>query len=601
MNYRFNHLHIAAALLVLLVAACSKEPAVDDSVQQVQSGNKAPLLKGLAGVNYIDSTYIVVFKDDGSDVDNEVNRMGRRYNVQSRFKYKSAIRGFSGRLSQRAVDELRSDPRVAYIEQDQVASIDATQVNPPSWGLDRSDQRALPLDASYLYNQNGTGVDAYIIDCGILLSHNDFGGRAVTGYDAITAGGLAIDGNGHGTHVAGTVGGATYGMAKNVRLIAVRVLDNNGSGSYSAVIAGIDWVTNDHTTKPAVANMSLGGGTSTALDDAVRRSIADGVTYCIAAGNSSALASTSSPARVTEAITVGATSNTDVFASFSNYGSIVDINAPGVNITSDWNTSTTATNTISGTSMATPHVAGAVALYLEANPTATPAEVQAAIKANGTPNKITSLKTGTVNLLLYSVVGATPPPVIPAAPVLTSPADVATGISLSPALTWAASAGAATYSVQVSTASDFLSTVYTASGLSGTTTTATGLAYNTLYYWRVNATNSAGTSNWSSVRSFTTGAAVPAVPVLSSPANNATRLSRPVTVAWNAAVGAATYTVQVSTSSSFTSFAYNTSGIATTSTSLTTLSSGRKYYWRVKATNGAGDSSWSSVRSFSTR
>jgi subtilisin family serine protease len=603
MNRRYYPLQVFILTLALLMAACSKEPLQDTTSQQVQSTGKAPLLKGLAGGDYIDSAYIVVLKDDGGDLEEEVNQMGRNYRIQSKFRYKSAIRGFSGKFSQKAIDALRNDPHVAYIEQDQIARFVTTQTNPPSWGLDRSDQRALPLDASYTYNQTGAGVDAYIIDCGILLTHTDFGGRAVTGFDAITPGGLAIDGNGHGTHVAGTVGGTLYGMAKNVKLIAVRVLDNSGSGSYSQVIAGIDWVTSDHTTRPAVANMSLGGGTSTALDDAVKRSIADGVTYCIAAGNSAASASTSSPARVTEAITVGATDNADAFASFSNYGSIVDICAPGVSIKSDWNTSITATNTISGTSMATPHVAGAAALYLEANPSATPAEVQNAIKANGTPNKITALKTGTVNLLLYSVVGSPPSPVIPAAPALNAPANAATGVAIPAALSWIASTGAASYTLQVSASSTFGTFVYNTSGLTGTSANISGLANGTQYYWRVNATNTAGTSAWSTVRSFTTVAAssVPAAPVLSSPANGATRVTIPAALSWIASTGATSYTLQVSTSSSFSSFAYNVSGITTTSKSVSTLSKSRKYYWRVSATNGSGTSAWSVVRSFSTR
>jgi subtilisin family serine protease len=602
MNRRFHQLLVLVLTLSLLMAACSKEPLQDITSQDTQSTAKAPLLKGLAGVNYIDSAYIVVLKDDGGDIDGEVSQMTKNYRIQSHFRYKSAIRGFSGRFSQRAIDMLRNDPHVAYIEQDQVAHFVTTQTSPPSWGLDRVDQRSLPLDASYSYNQTGTDVDAYIIDCGILLSHTDFGGRAVTGYDAITPGGLAIDGNGHGTHVAGTVGGTMYGMAKNVRLIAVRVLDNSGSGSYSQVIAGIDWVTNDHTTRPAVANMSLGGGASTALDDAVRRSIVDGVTYCIAAGNSAANASTSSPARVTQAITVGATDNTDTFAYFSNYGSIVDICAPGVNIMSDWNTSVTATNTISGTSMATPHVTGAVALYLEENPTASPADVQSAIKANGTPNKIKSLKTGTVNLLLYSIVGTPPPPQAPAAPALNAPANAATGVAVPAVLSWAASTGATSYSVQVSATSDFAAFVYTVSGISGTSTTATGLSYSSPYYWRVNATNDGGTSDWSTVWSFTTRTqpVPPAIPVLNSPADLATGVAIPATLVWNASAGAASYTVQVSLSSSFATLVFNTSGITGTSANITGLSYNTLYYWRVSATSTDGTSGWSTAWSFTT-
>jgi subtilisin family serine protease len=293
----------------------------------------------------------------------------------------------------------------------------------------------------------------YCIDTGIRFTHVDFGGRAVTGYDAITPGGTAADGNGHGTHTAGTIGGATYGVAKGVRLIAVRVLDNSGSGTYSQVIAGIDWVTSNHTTTSAVANMSLGGPQDAALDAAVRASIVDGVTYCVSAGNSAANASGYSPADVGEALTVGATDNTDTWAYFSNYGSVVDILAPGVNVTSDYYTSNTATASMSGTSMSSPHVAGAAALYLEANPTAAPAAVHSAITSNATTNAISGVPSGTVNKLLYSLIGAPPPP--PSAPTLSSPANGATGVSIPATFTWNASTGATSYRVQVSTSSSF--------------------------------------------------------------------------------------------------------------------------------------------------
>jgi subtilisin family serine protease len=280
----------------------------------------------------------------------------------------------------------------------------------PTWGLDRIDQHTLPLSASYTYNATGDGVTAYIIDTGILFSHSEFGGRATTGVDEITAGGDASDCNGHGTHVSGTVGGATYGVAKAVKLVAVRVLGCNGSGSNTGVIAGIDWVTAQHQadpSKPAVANMSLGGGASSALDQAVANSVAAGVTYAVAAGNGNIFgiaqdACTTSPAREPSAITVSATDNTDTKASWANYGSCVDIFAPGVNITSSWYSGTTATNTISGTSMATPHVVGAAALYLQANPGATPAQVAAALTGNATTGAVKSPGTSSPNKLLYT-------------------------------------------------------------------------------------------------------------------------------------------------------------------------------------------------------
>jgi subtilisin family serine protease len=601
MKRRFFQLQMLIATFAFLISGCSRESLQDITPELTQSLSKTPLVIDAAGPKYIDGAYIVVMKDEVADVDGEVNKIDKQFGFKAKFRYKSALKGFAGNFSAAAVDALRKDPRVAYIEQDQEVYLVATQTN-PTWGLDRIDQQSLPLNQSYTYNQTGTGVDAYIIDTGILTSHTDFGGRAVAGYDVITSGGSAIDGNGHGTHVAGTVGGTTYGVAKGTRLIAVRVLDNSGSGSNSGVIAGIDWVTNDHTTRPAVANMSLGGGISTTLDAAVKRSILDGVTYCVAAGNNGLNATNFSPARVTEAITVGATNSADAFASWSNFGSVVDISAPGVSITSAWITSNTATNTISGTSMATPHVTGAAALFLEANPTATPAAVQSALKASGTPNKITGLPTGTVNLLLYSVIGTVSPPTPPAAPALSSPANAATGVAISPTLTWIASTGATSYTVQVSTSSIFTTTVYNVSGITGTSTTVTGLAVNTVYYWRVNATNDGGTSAFSGTWNFTTTATgtVPAAPVLSSPANGSTKVTVPATLSWNASTGAASYTLQVSTSSTFATFAYNVSGITTTSKSVSGLASRTRYYWRVNATNTAGTSAWSVTRNFTT-
>ena len=562
----------------------------------------APLASRVPGGRYIDGSYIVVMKESVADVDGEVNEIDQRYNVRAAFRYKHAIKGFAGVLPDAVVEALRRDPRVAYIEPDQVAHIIATQTNPPSWGLDRIDQRALPLSSSYTYNQTGVGVDAYIIDTGIRTTHVDFGGRAVWGFDAITPGGMT-DGNGHGTHVAGTVGGMSYGVAKGVHLIAVRVLDNSGSGTYAQVIAGIDWVTGDHTTHPAVANMSLGGPVSAALDDAVRRSIADGVTYAVAAGNSAANVSTQSPADVAEAITVGATDISDAFASFSNFGAGLDISAPGVNITSAWNTSNTATNTISGTSMATPHVTGAAALYLEANPTANPAAVAAALTSNATTNVITGVPSGTTNRFLYSLIApAGPPPPPPAPPVLSAPTNGATGVSLTPTLSWSASSGATSYTVQVSISNAFNSFAYNQTVTTTSATVSSALAANTVYYWRVSATNAGGTSAFSTVSSFTTAAAPapPPAPTLASPANAATGVAVPATLSWNAATGATSYRVQVSTGSTFATLFLDRMGVTTTSTSVSGLAASTVYYWRVSATNAGGSSAFSAARSFTT-
>jgi subtilisin family serine protease len=327
------------------------------------------------------------------------------YGVAPDFVYSAALNGFAGSIGAAAREGMMRDARVVRIEQNRVMRIMGTQTN-ATWGLDRTDQRALPLNGTYSYETTASNVNAYILDTGILLSHQEFTGRLIGGFDAITSGGSGNDCQGHGTHVAGTVGGTLYGIAKQVRLSPVRVLDCQGSGTTAGVIAGVDWVTANHV-KPAVANMSLGGGASTALDDAVRASIAAGVTYAVAAGNGDFIgrqqpACNYSPARVRQALTVGATTSTDAKTSWSNYGECVDIFAPGASITSAWHTSSTATNTISGTSMASPHVAGVAALYLANNPGASPAQVFQAVYDNATKGIVTNSSTAN-NHLLYSL------------------------------------------------------------------------------------------------------------------------------------------------------------------------------------------------------
>jgi subtilisin family serine protease len=313
--------------------------------------------------------------------------------------YAHAINGFSAEMTEADALALSNDPRVRFVEEDSVMEIVTTQSN-VTWGIDRIDQRTLPLSGTYTYTATGSGVNAYIIDTGIRVTHTQFGGRASVAFDAVRDGRNGIDCNGHGTHVSGTVGGSTYGVAKAVRLFAVRVLNCSGSGTTSGVIAGVDWVTGHHIS-PAVANMSLGGGVSTSLDTAVSNSIASGVTYAIAAGNSNTNASNSSPARVGSAITVGSSTINDARSSFSNFGSVVDIFAPGSSITSAWSTSDTAINTISGTSMATPHVAGVAARFLQNNRTASPASVRNAIVNAATLSRLTGIPSGTANRLLF--------------------------------------------------------------------------------------------------------------------------------------------------------------------------------------------------------
>ena len=367
--------------------------------------------------DYVPDSFIVVLKDTptlrASGVAASAGGLARAYAGTVGRTFSHALRGFEVTMKEAAARRLAADRAVEYVQRNAIYTIQDTQPNPPSWGLDRIDQRNLPLNNSYTYPNTAASVRAYIIDTGIRFTHQTFGGRAVSGRDTVDNDNDATDCQGHGTHVAGTVGGSQYGVAKSVQLVGVRVLNCQGSGTTAQVVAGIDWVT-ANAVRPAVANMSLGGGADSAIDTAVNNSINAGITYAVAAGNGNALgirqnACNYSPARVPAAITVGATQSNDAAASFSNYGTCVDILAPGVNITSAWIGSDTATNTISGTSMATPHVTGAAALLLASNPTWTPQQVRDALVANATQNVISNPGTGTPNRLLFVGSGGPPP------------------------------------------------------------------------------------------------------------------------------------------------------------------------------------------------
>ena len=388
---------LAVAAGVLVLAACAEPTSIPAPMSPVVPTDEAPVYARGEGGGPIADQYIVVFNDDVDDPAGLARGMAAQHGATVLHTYTGVLRGFAARMSAQAAEALERNPNVAYVEQDQEVSLSATQSG-ATWGIDRIDQRNRPLSGTYTYTTTASSVYVYIIDTGIYTSHTQFGGRASNVYDAF--GGNGQDCNGHGTHVAGTVGGSTYGVAKAVRLRGVRVLNCSGSGSWSGIIAGMDWVRNNRVN-PAVANMSLGGGYSSSVNTAANNLANSGVFVAVASGNSNANACNYSPASASAVTSVNASTSSDAKASFSNYGSCTHLYAPGASITSAWIGGTSATRTISGTSMASPHVAGVAALYKATYGNASSSTIRSWLINNSTTGVITGNPSGTANRLLY--------------------------------------------------------------------------------------------------------------------------------------------------------------------------------------------------------
>lgn len=536
-----------------------------------------------APVDQTRSTYLVTFKD-GTNARSEAEALrGQGFDV--RFVYENLFPGVAVDLPAAAAKGLAKNPNVSLVEPDSIMTVNATQSG-ATWGLDRSDQRSRPLNGSFVYPDSaGQGVKVYVVDTGIRASHTEFTGRMAPGYSPIADGNGTNDCHGHGTHVAGTVAGTSYGLAKKATIIPVRVLDCAGSGYTSWITAGLDWIAANRGTTPSVANMSLGGGANTTIDNAVSRLHNAGVPVVVAAGNSAANACNYSPARVGAAVTVGATTSTDYRASYSNFGTCLDIFAPGSSITSASYSSDIGTATMSGTSMASPHVAGAAALLLGANPSLTATQVRDQLVATSTLNVVVSAGTGSANRLLY----VAPPVVITDVVIATS--SLPNGIQNS------------TYSAPLAASGgDGVNYTWSATGLpsgltvSGSTISGTPTVSGT---FNVVLTVTSGGRTASTTLTLSVASApivtTPGTFNKSTPVNTATLVSRRPTFTWTASAGATSYQLCLSTSTSCSSWV--NAGSGTSYTWPNNLSPYRTYYWQIRAVNSAGtrlasDATW---------
>ena len=556
-----------------------------------------PLVTAQSGVSSASrsevQTYIVQFVDDAA-LTREAARL-RNAGASIKGQYTALLPFLVVDLPSAAAAGLARSPQVAIIEPDAQVSIAVEQSNPPSWGLDRTDEKARVLDKKYAYPDSaGKGVRVYVVDSGVRKTHNDFGSRVEAGATAIHDGRESDDCNGHGTHVAGTAAGSAHGIAKLATIVPVRVLDCGGSGSWSGVIAGLDWIAGDSAGRPSVANMSLGGGSSSTVNNAVATLHNSGVAVVVAAGNSNADACRTSPASEPTAITVGATQSNDGRASYSNFGRCLDLFAPGTGITSAWIDSNSATKTISGTSMASPHVAGVAALFLGANPTANPDAVAQFIVSNSTPNVVGSAGRGSPNLLLYShpSLFTSPTPVTPdpVSVITTTLADGTVDAPYSEQLAATGGSGSYTWTLTDGAAPSGLS--LSATGVISGAPTEKGTTTFT-----VSATD--GTTTGTQELSITIVAATSQPPQMgpevfskSSPSNGATNINKNnAQLFWTASAGADRYEVCWSVNSGSCSGS-SSSGWTDTGTStsvkLPKLSGNTTFYWQVRAVNSSG-------------